>query len=1020
MASSWKRRHFFVAGLLAAVLVVLVASTQVCLTAWLKYGVALGRCPDGDIRQTVEVEALSVTRGAEGSVRVRAIGHYTLGPSDRAMTVALERFEPSLLLVSAGQQTPLVPEKGWTDDGAGKLASVVLPKVPDGEYVLRARVKSSLGESSHDLPLPLFAPARVHVITDRPLYEPGNTVKFRAVGLRARDLAPLDGRPGTWMVMDPSGEVLLEELAPAGEWGVVSGSFPLDRGAATGNWTVRWSSGGASGDSSFRVQPFTLPRFRVEAEPAKPFYGRHERPVLRGVVRYSSGAPVPKAALSIDWSVAGEWPPPTSWLEGALPKNAEAGANGRFTLELPPVPEDLQGQATLSARIAATDPSGDRVEGGASVLLSEDPIQVSAVTELGEGLVQGFNNRLYLRATTADGRVLEGAHLTVKRAWEPKDPGVNAKADEDGVASLQLDPGPPVNVVIPPAPFRPPPREPAVERGEAIDLFSDEEPPLADQVAMEKWDAALEPCARWVQNGFDELVVGVRVGAGGAVTAVAAPANRLGKCVATALSARSLPPGRERLYSVGLGFRDDELPKLHAEVDGLPLTQAVGDPPEAIAQALRDAIQGLRDCIPPAAPSAGALPRILEWRLRAGSKEISIGWVRAKNAEPFPASALDCMQARLSRVPLADPAPEDGLGVARLSVQAPEKYEAMRPQATTMLGYDFVVTARRGDELLGTTRLRMAPGAVPPVRLRATPVIASPGDAITVDILRGPDFSGELPEKLFLSFGHQSLEAKVEEKTRSAQFQLPAGAEGWMEVSWGGARAVVFVRPKAQLWLSVRPDRERYAPGQLAHLAVETRASGAGTPAAVGLFGIDESLGQLVALPGPDALEQLRPLPTATAAFGSLDAQALTMGRVRGASAAAATVVRVTAIPAPEQLEVPVHARGGGSFDPLIELTDHFYSVLAELHVQTRAWEAGAPEAEKMTPKTMASLWEKALDASAGRKEPVTDAFGRRLKLSQLPSDLLALTDPRMVVVHGTRLPEDVENWSNWVARETP
>ena len=75
----------------------------------------------------------------------------------------------------------------------------------------------------------LYAPARIHVITDRPLYQPGNTVRFRAVALRARDLTPLDHRPGSWVVTDPGGEVLLEEAAPAGDWGVVAGSFHNSR-----------------------------------------------------------------------------------------------------------------------------------------------------------------------------------------------------------------------------------------------------------------------------------------------------------------------------------------------------------------------------------------------------------------------------------------------------------------------------------------------------------------------------------------------------------------------------------------------------------------------------------------------------------------------------------------------------------------------------------------------------------------------------------------------------------------------
>jgi hypothetical protein len=68
----------------------------------------------------------------------------------------------------------------------------------------------------------------------------------------------------------------------------------------------------------------------------------------------------------------------------------------------------------------------------------------------------------------------------------------------------------------------------------------------------------------------------------------------------------------------------------------------------------------------------------------------------------------------------------------------------------------------------------------------------------------------------------------------------------------------------------------------------------------------------------------------------------------------------------------------------------------------------------------MARLWSKALDAVARRGKPNDDAYGRRLRLSLLPSDLLSLVDPRAVIVVGTRLPEDVENWTAWVAKEKP
>ena len=73
-----------------------------------------------------------------------------------------------------------------------------------------------------------------------------------------------------------------------------------------------------------------------------------------------------------------------------------------------------------------------------------------------------------------------------------------------------------------------------------------------------------------------------------------------------------------------------------------------------------------------------------------------------------------------------------------------------------------------------------------------------------------------------------------------------------------------------------------------------------------------------------------------------------------------------------------------------------------------------------MSPQVMARLWSQALDAVEGRKESAKDAWGRRLRLHRLPSDLLALTEPRMVVINGTRLPEDTQNWAQWVAKEKP
>src|SRR5262249_34744190 len=159
---------------------------------------------------------------------------------------------------------------------------------------------------------------------------------------------------GRWVVKDPNGDVLLEEKAPAGDWGVVAGTFPLDRLAQSGSWHVAWVSADASDDVAFTVEPFTLPRFRVETTTSKPFYMPGDAPVVRGAVSDSAGAPVASPKLTIEWFVTGAWPPPPEW-KTKLVTHVVTGANGRYELAVPSVPKDLQGKVTMTAQIGAVD-----------------------------------------------------------------------------------------------------------------------------------------------------------------------------------------------------------------------------------------------------------------------------------------------------------------------------------------------------------------------------------------------------------------------------------------------------------------------------------------------------------------------------------------------------------------------------------------------------------------------------------------------------------------------------------------
>ncbi len=987
-----------------------------CWSGWIGDGVLLDRCPVGEVRPVALVEADGLGRKDEGRVTVGVTGHY-VDEWGGFGTTPVRRFDATLTLVTPdGKELPLEPIDGWDASwGFRHQARVKLPELPDGDYTLRVATGSPAGEAAVEAPLPLYQPALAHVLTDAPLYKPGQEIRFRGVLLGAADLAPLDGRPAVWKVYDPAGELLLEEKVKAGAFGVAAGSFPLAPDAESGAWAVELVSGAASDRVAVEVKPFQLPRFTVDATSPAPAWKVGETPVVAGVVRYTSGAPVGNAPLRVTARSDGAWPPPREWL---AERTLVTDTKGGFRFEVGEVPADLRGRATVRFTVTATDPTGDTAVGGASVLLAEDAIAAEAVTELAGGLVPSANNRVYVRVTTPEGRILPGASVRVTREWDPADPGMVAEADADGVARFQLDPGEPITVVVPPMPVRPRPRAAVVAARltGATDVLTDEPLDLEGQVALDRWTARVRGCADRVVGEARAVEVSALLGSDGRPRMVEAlvggERTPLSRCVASALAGETGPRGRDRLWSLGWEVSDPGAPWVEVDVEG-----HVGSV-EGVAESAEARMVDARRCVAGAKEAAG-FPRA--WRVAVREGERGVGLTPL--ADPSLDGRVDagtaaCVERSLAGLSLDEAADADGVGLLRLSLGIPGAEEVEKPEPTTFPGFSLRVEASRGDEKLGQTMLRLPVGAVPDLRLRFSEVIVDPGATVELTAVRGPNFSGSFPEKMWLHQGDRSLvEFPFDTKARKATVKVPDDASGFVHVQHGDARAVLYVRPKADLALALSTDRPTYRPGETAQLTVTARDGEKPVGAGVTLTGVDSTLATLAALPNPDdfARVTVRAL-SATPAFGVLDARALQTGQIAGQNAAQAAVLRVTTLPSVPPGADRVHvAETRGTFTPDAELTDAFYGLYRHARAQVRAWEEEAPAEELLTAKRMIELWEAALAAN-----PATDPFGRPLHLSVLPTDLLALTDPRFMASDGARLPEDVENWPQFVAAEAP
>ena len=300
-----RRDHKIKLGTFGLLLVLVCGgvSSRMCIPAWLRYGVIVDACPDGDTHVGLHVSANDLRRGVPGRVDTSARLLYAVEGSTEVLSTELDVGDVEVSLAAADKAEDVgafknlnVDVKNLPHRGRSRQVHATPPAaLADGDYTLRVKAKTRGGDVVVDAALPVFAPARVHLISDRPLYEPGHTVKFRAALLRARDLVPLEGRPGTWSVTDPTHTVMLEEKAAVGEFGIVDGELHLDPSSLPGTLHVRCQSGDAFDDIAIEVKPFELPRFTVEVSAARPFYRAKQDPRLRVSVASAAGVPISAA-----------------------------------------------------------------------------------------------------------------------------------------------------------------------------------------------------------------------------------------------------------------------------------------------------------------------------------------------------------------------------------------------------------------------------------------------------------------------------------------------------------------------------------------------------------------------------------------------------------------------------------------------------------------------------------------------------------------------------------------------------
>jgi A-macroglobulin complement component/alpha-2-macroglobulin family protein/MG2 domain-containing protein/A-macroglobulin receptor len=331
----------------------------------------------------------------------------------------------------------LYPEDGlrpvvlanWTTDESGSAGGAVeIPRWKDGQYTLVARTAGHRG-SSLRVPITLRRQHKIYLSTDKPIYQPGQTLHMRCLVLQKPSLHPLDGGSAEFSVTDPSGNIIFRLPATLSEYGIASADLPLDELIINGRYTVAVTVDSDVSRQTVEIFHYKLPAFSVSLALNQPYYTPGERIAGAVELRYHFGQPVPGA--SVDVELRDPDPGGAGLLQAEAVTTNEQGL-ARFHIDLPKTvfgSLTASGDSHLRITARATDSAGQENAASRTLIIAAQDIRIAVAAE--NGLAQsGIENRLYIVTTYPDGR-------PAKTIVDVPTLGRSVRSTDSGVAVLE-------------------------------------------------------------------------------------------------------------------------------------------------------------------------------------------------------------------------------------------------------------------------------------------------------------------------------------------------------------------------------------------------------------------------------------------------------------------------------------------------------------------------------------------------------------------------------------------------------
>jgi uncharacterized protein YfaS (alpha-2-macroglobulin family) len=312
-----------------------------------------------------------------------------------------------------------------------------------GNYKLRYIADTPIGSTEFTQDVRLEDKVSILLTSEKPLYQPGQTIHLRALALDRADHEAAAKRPLTFELEDSRGNKVFKTATTTDQFGVASAEFGLADEVNLGTYHLRALMGDANAPTNtaeiaLNVERYVLPKFKVAVEFSengkKQKRGYQPGDQVIGTVRanYFFGKPVDNAELSMKASAMD-----VTVFEAASAKGkTDSEGSYHFDLTLPKYfagrPLD-HGAVRVLIEATVKDSAGHSETRSQPITVSDSPLLITAIPE-GGTLVPNLQNQVFILTSYPDGTPAR-ADVMVRSSV---DGDQHASTDNGGIAIITI------------------------------------------------------------------------------------------------------------------------------------------------------------------------------------------------------------------------------------------------------------------------------------------------------------------------------------------------------------------------------------------------------------------------------------------------------------------------------------------------------------------------------------------------------------------------------------------------------